>query len=57
MTAREFFEYLDEKGMADVPVLVQYRDELGDRMGHDVLGDDCAIMIDDDMKLGTVVVV
>lgn len=57
MTAREFFNYLEEKGMADVPVIVQYRDELGDRMGYDILGDDCSIEIDDDMKLGTVVVV
>lgn len=56
MTARELFKYLDEKGMADVPILIQYRDELGDQIGYDVLGKDSWIEIDEDnTEFGTVV--
>lgn len=40
MTAREFFNHMDAKGLADVPVRVMYRDGQGCFLESDSLGDD-----------------
>lgn len=51
MTAREFFIYMDAKGLADVPVRVQHRDGGGSYPSCEDLGDE-----DDDWSFGIRVV-